>query len=42
MPDGKYKPPYEFSTHIGAACARQMRTFQDLAEKRPASKLSKN
>ena len=32
MPD-KYKPPYTFSTHIGAACARQMRTFQDLAEK---------
>jgi ribosome-binding protein aMBF1 (putative translation factor) len=29
----KYKPPYEFSTHIGAACARQMRTFPDLAEK---------
>jgi transcriptional regulator with XRE-family HTH domain len=32
MPD-KYKPPYAFSTHIGAACFRQMRTFQDLAEK---------
>ena len=32
MPD-KYKPPYEFSTYIGAACARQMRTFVDLAEK---------
>ena len=30
MPD-KYKPPYTFSTHI--ACARQMRTFPDLAEK---------
>jgi transcriptional regulator with XRE-family HTH domain len=29
----KYKPPYEFFTHIGAACARQMRTFPDLAEK---------
>ncbi len=33
MPEIKYKPPYEFSTHIGAACARQMRTFVDLAEK---------
>jgi hypothetical protein len=32
MPD-KLKPPYEFSTHIGASCARQFRTFQDLAEK---------
>ncbi len=32
MPD-KYKPPYMLSTHIGAACAKQMRTFQDLAEK---------
>jgi hypothetical protein len=21
----KYKPPYEFSTHLGAACARQFR-----------------
>ena len=29
----KYKPPYQFSTHIGAACARQMKTFHDLAEK---------
>ena len=29
----KYKPLYEFSTHIGAACARKMRTFADLAEK---------
>ena len=33
MPDSKYKPPYEFSTQIGAACARKMRTFVDLAEK---------
>ena len=33
MPDKRYKPPYAFSTHIGATCARQMRTFQDLAEK---------
>ena len=33
MPESKYKPPYEFSTHIGASCARQMRTFPDLAEK---------
>jgi transcriptional regulator with XRE-family HTH domain len=32
MPD-KYKPPYQFSTQIGAACARQFRTFPDLAEK---------
>jgi hypothetical protein len=32
MPD-KFKPPYEFSTHIGASCAQQMRTFPDLAEK---------
>ena len=32
MPD-KYKPPYQFSTHIGAACATQFRTFADLAEK---------
>ena len=32
MPE-KYKPPYTFSTHIGATCARQMRTFPDLAEK---------
>jgi ribosome-binding protein aMBF1 (putative translation factor) len=28
-----YKPPYQFSTQIGSACARQFRTFQDLAEK---------
>ena len=28
-----YKPPYEFSTHIGAVCTRQFRTFADLAEK---------
>jgi hypothetical protein len=32
MPD-KYKPPYTFSTHIGEACAKQFRTFPDLAEK---------
>jgi hypothetical protein len=32
MPD-KYKPPYQFSTQIGAACAGQFRTFADLAEK---------
>jgi hypothetical protein len=32
MPD-KYKPPYQFCTHIGAACAKQFRTFADLAEK---------
>jgi hypothetical protein len=32
MPD-KYKPPYTFSTRIGAACAKQFRTFADLAEK---------
>jgi transcriptional regulator with XRE-family HTH domain len=32
MPE-KYKPPYTFSTHIGAACATQFRTFADLAEK---------
>jgi transcriptional regulator with XRE-family HTH domain len=31
MPD-KYKPPYTFSTHIGAACTKQFRTFADLAE----------
>jgi ribosome-binding protein aMBF1 (putative translation factor) len=30
MPEPK---PYAFSTHIGAACAKQMRTFQELAEK---------
>jgi hypothetical protein len=29
MPD----KPYTFSTHIGAACAKQFRTFADLAEK---------
>jgi hypothetical protein len=33
MPDTKYKPPYQFSTHIGAACAKQFRTFADLPEK---------
>jgi hypothetical protein len=32
MPD-KYKPLYQFSTHIGAACAKQFRTFADLTEK---------
>jgi transcriptional regulator with XRE-family HTH domain len=32
MPD-KNNPPYEFSTHIGAACAKQFRTFADLAKK---------
>jgi transcriptional regulator with XRE-family HTH domain len=30
MPEPKL---YAFSTHIGASCARQMRTFQDFAEK---------
>jgi hypothetical protein len=33
MPDDKYKPTYQFSIRIGSACARQLRTFQDLAEK---------
>ena len=33
MPEEKFKPPYAFSTHIGAACAKQFRTFQDLAGK---------
>jgi hypothetical protein len=33
MPDKLYKPPYPFSVTIGEYCARQMRTFQDLAEK---------
>jgi hypothetical protein len=28
-----YKPPYTFSTHIGAARTKQFRTFPDLAEK---------
>ena len=32
MPD-KFKPPYTFSTHIGAACTKQFRMFPDLAEK---------
>jgi hypothetical protein len=32
MPD-KYKPLYQFSTHIGAACAKHFRMFVDLAEK---------
>jgi hypothetical protein len=27
------KPPYRFSVTIGANCARQLRTFADLAEK---------
>jgi ribosome-binding protein aMBF1 (putative translation factor) len=27
------KPPYRFSVTIGANCARQLRTFVDLAEK---------
>lgn len=30
MPEPKL---YAFSTHIGAACAKQFRTFADLAEK---------
>jgi ribosome-binding protein aMBF1 (putative translation factor) len=33
MPDSKYKPPYPFSVTIGETCARQMRTFHNLAEK---------
>jgi hypothetical protein len=34
MPSAKpYKPPYAFSVTIGENCARQMRTFADLAEK---------
>ena len=34
MPKSKpYKPPYQFSVHVGETCARKMRTFQDLAEK---------
>jgi transcriptional regulator with XRE-family HTH domain len=34
MPDPKpNKPPYRFSVTIGANCARQLRTFADLAEK---------
>lgn len=33
MPDKPYKPPYAFSTQIGASCTMQMRTFHDLAEK---------
>jgi hypothetical protein len=32
MPD-KYEPPSNFCTHIGAACAKQFRSFGDLAEK---------
>jgi hypothetical protein len=30
MPEPKL---YEFSTHVGSACARQMVSFHDLAEK---------
>jgi transcriptional regulator with XRE-family HTH domain len=30
MPEPKL---YSFSTHVGAACAKQFRTFVDLAEK---------
>jgi hypothetical protein len=30
MPEPKL---HQFSTHIGAACAKQFRTFPDLAEK---------
>jgi hypothetical protein len=33
MPEDKYKPPYDFSTRIGEACNRKMRTLLDLAEK---------
>jgi sulfur carrier protein ThiS len=33
MPDSKYKPLYDFSTHIGAACNTQSRTFADLVDK---------
>jgi hypothetical protein len=29
----KHKPPYQFSAHIGAACAKQFGTFAYLAEK---------
>jgi hypothetical protein len=29
----KYKRPYQFSTHVGAACTTQFRTFPHLAEK---------
>jgi hypothetical protein len=32
MPD-KFKPPTRAPRHIGATCARQMRTFADLSEK---------
>jgi hypothetical protein len=31
--DNKYKPAYAFSTHIGAARAKQFRMFASLAEK---------
>jgi hypothetical protein len=33
VPDKLDKPPYPFSVTIGENCARQMRTFHDLAEK---------
>ena len=33
MPAKLYNPPYPFSVTIGEYCARQMRTFHDLAEK---------
>jgi len=34
MADPKpYKPPYAFSITIGEKCAKQFRTFADLAEK---------
>jgi transcriptional regulator with XRE-family HTH domain len=32
MPD-QYKPPYQFSMQIGAACVKKFRTFPDLAKK---------
>ena len=32
MPEND-KPPYPFSTHIGAACNKQMKTFHDLAQR---------
>ena len=33
MSDNRYRPPYTFSTRIGEACAKQFRTFAELAEK---------
>jgi hypothetical protein len=27
MLDSEYDPPYEFSTHIGAACAKRLLTW---------------